>query len=219
YAERITSLHQAAGLLGPGAIRNLVLTTPILERFQDPVYVEREMDFQKIWLHASVTGALAGSLAGRIGNLEPDVCFTAGLIHPVGTIALAVHHPRILLEVLQLAEKQGGSRVDAERRVLGFTHAEVAADMAAAANFPPALVQSVRSLAASEGEDEGPSMGALVQLARSLAIEWGYADGLGREVPVDRKRLLAVFKISAGDLIKWTPQLKEFVNPAVQALG
>ncbi len=35
YASKISSLQQAAGLLGPGAIRNIVLTTPILERYQN----------------------------------------------------------------------------------------------------------------------------------------------------------------------------------------
>ncbi|MCH7622489.1 MAG: HDOD domain-containing protein, partial [Nitrospinae bacterium] len=72
YASRISSLQQAAGLLGPGAIRNIVLTTPILERYQDNGGLHSPLDHSRLWLHMTVTAALASGNGYAIvpGNIN-----------------------------------------------------------------------------------------------------------------------------------------------------
>ena len=92
YSGKISSLQQAAGLLEPGTIKNIILRTPILGRH----LTNRPIDFSDLWVHCGATASLSGDLGRLIGGLELDVCFTAGLIHDAGIIALSAYYPKEL---------------------------------------------------------------------------------------------------------------------------
>jgi len=217
YASRISSLQQAGGLLGPGAIRNIVLTTPILERYQDnngPPF-----DHTRLWLHLTVTAALASSLGRCMGHSETDVYFTAGLIQGIGKIALSAYHPHAVLEWMQLAEGQQLSLLEIEKRRLGFTHVDIGVKLAETCGLPNQLISVLKNCHASEYNEITDQMSGVVCLAKNLADSWGFADGIESAVPVGMNKLFALLNISARDMEEWTPQLRENVDLVVQAQG
>ena len=218
YAGKISSLQQAVGLLGPGAIRNIVLTTPILERYQEDNFPP-PFDYAKLWLHMTVTAALAGSLGLRLGKIETDVCFTAGLIHGIGKIFLAAHHSKSLQEWIRLAECDQAPLMEIERRTLGFTHADLGVKMAEASGLPEELIGAQKFYYASEEDEITDPLAGTVCMARNLANMWGYTDDIGKEVPVEMDKLFSLLNFTAQDLEEWTPELQENVNLAVQAQG
>ena len=96
YSGKISSLQQAAGLLEPGTIKNIILRTPILGRHLTNRQNDTPIDFSDLWVHCGATASLSGDLGRLIGGLESDVCFTAGLIHDAGIIALSAYYPKEL---------------------------------------------------------------------------------------------------------------------------
>lgn len=215
YAGKVSSLQQAGGLLGPGAIRNIVLTTPILERYQEEDS-SPPFDYSKSWLHTTVTAVLAGSLGACLEKIETDVCFTAGLIHGMGKISLASCHSKSLQKWVRQAENEGLSLLEVEKRELGFTHADLGVKMAEAFCLPEELIEAQKFYYASEGEITNLLAGT-VCVARNLANSWGFTDSIGSESPADMDKLFSLLNFSEAELDEWTPQFRENVNLAVEA--
>lgn len=215
YAGKVASLQQAGGLLGPGAIRNIVLTTPILERYQEDN--SPSFDYSKLWLHMTVTAVLAGSLGACLGKIETDVCFTAGLIHGIGKISLAAYHPKSLQEWVRLAECEQMSLLEVEKRDLGFTHADLGVKMAKAFCLPEELVNVQKFFSAAQEDEIMDPLAGTVCVARNLANSWGFTDGIGSEVLVGMDTLFSLLNFSQAELDEWTPQFRENVNLAVEA--
>jgi len=216
YASKISSLQQAAGLLGPGAIRNIVLTTPILERFQDNGGFHPLLDHSKLWLHMTVTAALASGLSRCLGQTEIDVCFTAGLIHGVGKIALSAHRPHSLLEAIELAKREQLPLIETEKRTLGFTHVDVGVRIAEVYGLSDPLIGVLKNCYALEHEEISDTLLGVVCLARNLANSWGFADGMDDGALVGQDKLFSLLNISPKDLEEWTPGLREKVELVVE---
>jgi HD-like signal output (HDOD) protein len=219
YASKISSLQQAAGLVGPGTIKNIILTTPILERYQDNGGFHSSLDHSKLWLHMTVTAALASGLGRCIRYSETDVCFTAGLIHGVGKIALSAYRPQSLLDSMQLAKREQVSLIEIEKRILGFTHVDVGVSLVETYGLPDQLINVLKNCYASENDEISDLLSGVVCLARNLANSWGFEDGIYDGALLGRNKLLSLLNISGKDLEEWTPLLRKNVDLAVQALG
>lgn len=218
FPSKISSLQQAVGLVGMSAVKNIILTTAVLERFRDNGVVDNETDYPKLWLHMSVSGALAGCLGGLIPGLERDVCFTAGLIHDTGKIALLVNFPETFKEIMRRAASEKVSLIQAERETIGFSHSDVAAEMMGAWGLPQQLIQAVGMCSYPDNEDTDNKMTAVISLAKYIAFQWGFPDGLETGEPKRMDRMFSLLQITENDLNKWDRQLREYANMAVLAL-
>jgi HD-like signal output (HDOD) protein len=217
YKNKISSLQQAAGLLGPGAIVNIVLTTPILERYQDPGGSQPPFDHSALWLHMSVTAALASFLGRRMGHTNTDVYFTAGLVHGAGIIALSAYGSPSLREWIQLARSEQLPLVEIEKRMLGFTHVDIGVKVGQTYGLPEPLVQVLKNCYASKNEEITDQLSGVICLAKNLANSWGFPDETCDDVPISMDKLFTLLKISQKELEEWTPELRENIDLVVQA--
>jgi HD-like signal output (HDOD) protein len=218
YPGKISSLQQAAGLLGPGAIKNIILRTPIIERFSDTSSEVLSIDYLQLWIHSGVTAAVSGGLGRFIGGMESDVSFTAGLIHDAGVIALTVYFPTAFAKVQDYMDENQVDLIEAEKQTLGFSHLEVAGEMMAAWGFPPQLSQVILQYVAPEKNKINWEIAGVVALAKSLASEWGFPSGLKGVTETERDRLLALLGISAKELQKWEPELRKYAEFALDTM-
>ncbi|MBT5469496.1 MAG: HDOD domain-containing protein [Nitrospina sp.] len=217
YSKKISSLQQAAGLLGPGAIKNIILRTPILERYLTDQKNVPPIDFSALWLHCGITASLSGGLGRLIGNLESDVCFTAGLIHDAGAIALSAFYPQELAEAFEISKKEKISLLDAEKKVFGFNSSEVNNELMTAWNFPDSLLDSYSDSLESMPPQVSKQM-TVVALAKLLASEWDYPSCTHPHNEPSKEILLKSLKITANDLSEWEPELKKYALLAVSFL-
>jgi putative nucleotidyltransferase with HDIG domain len=74
--------------------------------------------------HSTITGIAAGELAQEL-NLSEGVAFTAGLLHDVGKLALALAEGEAYAKVLGDCERAGTSLSEAEKSNFGFNHSEL----------------------------------------------------------------------------------------------
>jgi len=216
YPGKISSLQQAAGLLGPGAIKNIILRTPIIERFSDTAVLP--IDYLQLWVHSGITAAVSGGLGRFIGGMESDVSFTSGLIHDAGLIALTVYFPTAFAKVQDFMDENKTDLIDAEKQTLGFSHLEVAGEMMEAWGFPPQLSQIVLQYTAPEKNKMHWEIAGVVALAKSLASEWGFPSCLKGFTELERDHLLALLGISTKELQKWEPELRKYAEFALDTM-
>ena len=216
YPGQISSLQQAAGLLGPGAIKNIVLRTPIIERFSDKSVLP--IDYLQLWIHSGITAAISGGLGRFIGGMESDVSFTSGLIHHAGVIALTVYFPTAFAKVQDFMDQNQVDLIEAEKQTLGFSHLEVAGEMIDAWGLPAQLSQVILQYAAPEKNNANWEIAAVVALANSLAYEWGFPSGLKGFTTAKRENLLDLLGISEKELEQWEPELKKYAEYSLDTM-
>lgn len=218
FASKINSLNQAAGLLGMEPIKNIILTTSILERHRGGGGSEISLDYNALWVHYAVTAAIAGHLGRLIGDMEPDVCHTAGLTHDIGKLALAVNFPTVYGQIHQSAPKGKKSLLEVERETLGFDHSEVSQVLAEHWGFPCLLINVMKNCHFPENAKDLDKISCVVLLAKSLAHSWGYSDGLQTCPLPPGDRPCSILGVTKKDLKKWEAELKEYAESAIHFL-
>ncbi len=139
---KVTSVARAVALLGLKEIRNVVLmlgTQALTVRHHYP----REFDIRAYWDHQLATGVCAKLLAERRSGLDPDILFTAGLLHDMGILLTALYRPKAwaAIHTTVLAEKCTWSQ--AEDRYWGLEHGLIGAMTLNSWNLPPELTEPV----------------------------------------------------------------------------
>jgi HD-like signal output (HDOD) protein len=218
YSGKISSLQQAAGLLGPGAIKNIILRTPILERHLTNCQNDTSIDFSDLWAHCGVSASLSGGLGRLIGGLESDVCFTAGLIHDAGVIALSAYCPIELAKAFETSHNEKICLLDAEKKVFGFNSSDVSMELMNVWNFPESLLDLFRSDDKDNQSSWVSKPVAVVVLAKLLLKEWGYPDCFHMQEEPDKEKLLQFLKITTDDLSNWEDELRKYVMLAMSVL-
>jgi HD-like signal output (HDOD) protein len=124
--------------------------------------------------HALCTGIAAEELAESTQRVEPQIAYTAGLVCDLGKLAIG-HSCAALLPVLQArCAQEGCSWEQAERAVLGYSHAEVGAQLLRAWAFPSLLVAAAEyGERPSQGPAEARPLLAHLHAAKYVATSFG----------------------------------------------
>jgi len=140
---QVSSPIQAVQLLGLDTLRALVLSTHVFDKFRTVCLREEEVAY--LWRESFAVA----SFAKRIAEFEKqnrqmvDDCFTAGLLHDSGKLILASTIEEKYQLVLQMVRSGQKGVVEAEKEVLGCTHAEVSAFLLGLWDLPENVVQGV----------------------------------------------------------------------------
>ena len=216
YVGEIASLQQACGVLGLEMIKNIVFTTPSIERFQD--VREAQIDCSKLWVHMAVTGVIAGWICRFRGDLDEDTFFTAGLTHGIGKIALVVSHPILFRECLRLCETDDIPLEEAETEVFGFSHSELGLEMATAWDYPAPLVGNLKSLVYLDSSASRDKISHTVHLAKYIADSLGFDDGLDLQVPCPSTEVWSGAGITQDEFQESLPSLREHAEKVAMKL-
>lgn len=134
--------------------------------------------------HSSITAIAAGELALEL-DLSEGIAFTAGLLHDIGKLALALAEGETYSNVFRECEKNGTSLSAAEKSRFGFDHSEVGGRLLQRWGVPEEIV-----LPALGHNDPAQSSGmqtyvAITNLASQLAnrIEQKSVTGKFLEIP------------------------------------
>jgi putative nucleotidyltransferase with HDIG domain len=184
-SRRVTSLEDAICLLGTVKVLQLVMsahTQNLLSRQQEGYGLPPGA----LWEHSVAVAVGCELFARRFGLAEMGRLFTTGLLHDLGKVVLNEFISSEYAEIARRVSQQGQSFVEAERDVLGFTHADVGARVGEAWALPEAIIACIRyHHCPSDMETEDPYVDA-VHLADStcllMGIGGGEIDGLAYRV-------------------------------------
>lgn len=143
FSGRIQSISQGIVILGFNAVKNLVLSTSVIDAFRGAASGEL-FRMETLWVHSASVASAAKLLAEKNKICDPEDAFVAGLLHDIGKVLLWSSEPRLFEACLQLVASKRVPLAEVESRTLGFQDQELAAILAEKWKFPEPLVVGLR---------------------------------------------------------------------------
>ncbi len=127
--REVASLTRAVMLLGFSAVRNIALGVKIW----DTLRTGTNFSLARLWEHSALVAAAAKLVAQKTRAVEPEMAFTAGLLHDIGQVVLRM---RFGVEYDRITEAGDGSVTDREQAAFGVDHAQAGGWLAEAWALP-----------------------------------------------------------------------------------
>lgn len=178
YAGKISTLQQAVVILGFETIKSVALSATIFSAFKKEG--RTEFNREEFWKHSIAVGVSARILAREIGYKEIEEAFVAGIIHDIGKVVLDEYAPEYFDLTVQYVKEHDVLMYEAERAVLGFSHAQLGRWLATKWNLPAHLIDAIFYHHQPGNSQRAPELTALIHvgdiLARTLHLGFGGDD-------------------------------------------
>lgn len=142
FPARIETVERAVSCIGLAEMETLALGAMVGKVFRNPPRADL-LVMQDFWRHAVSVGLLSGALADCLGVDGRERFFTAGLLHDIGRLLLAIAEPDLACMALDRAAATGKPLDAAEREVLDFDHAALGGRVCAKWQLPESLIEAV----------------------------------------------------------------------------
>jgi CheY-like chemotaxis protein len=184
---RARLLSYVAGI-EPPVLRSLVLLAEIAETVGLEEIADQTFSVEAFERRSIRTAHLAARIVGRRGAMER--AFVAGLLQDVGELVLAARMPGELAGIRERCARDGVSLEEAERSILGFSHAEVGAWLLGLFGFPLEMIEAVLGQPEpGENESGGLDVGKAAYVASVLSRDSDAPVGPGITKGLDPERL------------------------------
>jgi HD-like signal output (HDOD) protein len=149
--------------------------------------------------HSLAVAVAARSLAIELDSCQPELAYTAGLMHEAGKLALVFSNPLAIGRARAKQAELNCDWLEAERLVLGFNHTDISRSLLEGWSFPESLLDVVKFYPTpAQSAPEFRPLVETIHLAKHLAIQTGI--GAGEDafwLPVDN---LTLNNLGAQDL-------------------
>jgi putative nucleotidyltransferase with HDIG domain len=139
---KIDNLRDACVVLGVHTTRTIVLAAAVSEHLKSTE--STHLDLIALWRHAIGTGVAAKTLAIEI-RINPEMAFTAGLLHDIGKVILDIYFPTEYTDVITYRDREHCQLNDAENAVLGIDHTLVGAKVARRWSLPATIAEAIEN--------------------------------------------------------------------------
>ncbi len=175
--RQVSTPVQAASLLGADTIKALVLGIDVFSQFKATTV--EGINPEAVQEHCTATAAMAKqiAMAEKAGREVADASLMAGFLHDIGKLILVQNLPEQYRQVAAYMSEQDVALSDAERKVLGSTHAEVGAYLLGLWGLPDPIVEAT-AFHHRPSESFGQSFSALTAVHAANAFAH---DGAGTD--------------------------------------
>jgi putative nucleotidyltransferase with HDIG domain len=185
FANRLSTVAEAVSLLGIQQIQDMIVASSVLDQFKGVPDILVNKD--SFWRHSLAVGITARLLAMERRLPKPDKFFVAGLLHDVGRLVLLSQSAEWAEKVFELYQSEKILLRDAEKKILGYDHQQIAAELLQSWSYPNALVQAV-AFHHTPNQSVARLDAAVVHIADHLVNAMGLgSSGEQRISPLDEK--------------------------------
>jgi len=122
-SSKIETISHALAILGLSEIKDIALSTLIVEKFKG--MSNKIISMPLFWEHSLCCAYASKSFGSKIENFDTERIFIGGLLHNVGLLFLCLKIPEQMEKIVELCFKEKKFLVNAENAQLGFNHALV----------------------------------------------------------------------------------------------
>ncbi len=142
-SRHVDSISRAITILGFNSVSSMALAVSVGGMFAGKGR-EGSIALTDLWEHSLACGIGAKAVMDNVQNSSTDKAFLGGILHDVGKVLINMKFQQEQKAVISSVCGGGIKLLDAERQILGFTHAEIGAIMGELWNFPKDIVETVR---------------------------------------------------------------------------
>jgi putative nucleotidyltransferase with HDIG domain len=177
--EDITSIDHALLMLGGRLVGQLTLSAA-MEHFFSGVQHGYSMSRGGLYHHSVSTAIVSEQIAKLTRKAEPDIAYTAGLLHDIGKVLLDQYVAPALPLFYRDVLARGDDLLDVERALLGVSHEEAGARLAELWSFPLSLRNVIAHHTHPEQAPGDRTLTCLVYLADLLVLRFDAGHELDR---------------------------------------
>lgn len=206
-ARTIDSVQQAIVLLGANTLKNVVISISIFKAMGGKGE-ESLFDREAFWQHSIGCGLIARYIGNRLGMERDEQGFIAGVIHDIGKVVLDKYFHEELTSIIRLGRRNSIPFHQAEREVIGTTHAEIGAFLAANWKLPDNLVNVIAKHHQLDARCDHAVLTALVQLSDMLAHKYKVGSGGDDLLPEIDPKVWQILNVRQSELDSWQDDLQ-----------
>ncbi|ADC71779.1 metal dependent phosphohydrolase [Thioalkalivibrio sp. K90mix] len=167
FPEPIDTLHRAVSIIGLQQMRQIVMSTVVIEHFRGVPVIG--VDMESFWRHSLAVGVLSRSIARFRREANIERLYLYGIMHDLGRLLMFLHLSSRTDELINIRERERMLLFEAETEFLGFDHATIGAELMEHWNMSPAQVEATRFHHAPRDAQAFPVETAIVHVADSIA--------------------------------------------------
>ncbi|MBN1809871.1 MAG: HDOD domain-containing protein [Planctomycetes bacterium] len=168
FPRKIANVTHAVVILGFNTVRNVVLSSFVLDAFDAK---DLPFGYRDFWVHSVAVATAASGLLQPFSHKEADDGFICGLLHDIGKVVMHQYARERFAEVLEVVKTEDSLLVEAETKVLGYNHADVGGILLDQWHLPTHIVQGVsRHHTEARGQAPGEDAAAYGRLAAGVHV-------------------------------------------------
>jgi HD-like signal output (HDOD) protein len=159
-SRSIGTVEDAVLMLGFVTVRTLVISSGLVSGFK----TVPGLDLKQFWKYSLHTAVAAKWIAKKTKE-NTDLAFTIGMMHAIGQLVIHSAAPEQAMALDRVAGPMDARRLDAEQASLGYTFADVGAELAKRWKFPVTFTETILAFPDPHHNGELNRLAAVVSLA------------------------------------------------------
>jgi len=198
WEEPIADVFEAIMRLGFYEVYQIAVTMFGLQTLSAPQRAG-SIGVKSLWRHSAATAVMAGVIARKVDEPE-GMAFTAGLLHDVGKIVLALKAGAAYAAVTDECEKSGAPLQETESKRFGFGHSEVGARLLERWGVPVEISVPVRCHHDASWLPPLERLCAIVSLGNAMAHAADAPSPENQNGPPEARTALRVLRLEQDDM-------------------
>ena len=161
--RRVSTIDFAIVILGFNHIKNIVIALSMMDTLKK--FGDGQFQQKQYWMHSFITATASKRIADDLGITTSGEAFTAGLLHDLGIPIIYKYFNKEYLQISRMVQETGMDFLDAEREVLGLTHAEIGKHLIDRWNLPSNLADVALNHHNPAESEQNIILASLVHLA------------------------------------------------------
>lgn len=207
-SREIGSLREAIVLLGFNRIRDMLVSLCFSKMLPA---LHKDFNYHQFWHHSMSVAECARQFADLSGH-NSDFAFTAGLLHDIGRLVIAVLFPD---EFNRIISEPASALIETERRLLGFDHMEIGGKAAQHWNLPVAIQTAIEQHETPPESGAVKSLELLVYAANLLIVKAKQPDAPTLEEHELICSVLAILNVSSEQAEHCTESGRQFADQVI----
>lgn len=210
--KKVTDISYAINLMGYNTTKS-ILTAYLSKNLYNARGGKLIQDV--LWRHSISTAVLSKTTAEHLKMANPEEAFIAGLLHDIGKGVLLKNNTEEFDEIVQLICGENKTSIEAEQKVLGFTHVEVGYLLMQKWRFSGQIIETLiyhHNILEYRGND---LMAPVVSLANKSSHRLDYSFDKPRTELFE----LQIFNITEKTLMEIEKEAEEEINSYLEIFG